>query len=75
MLVNGSKFIVNGSLVNLVDGNWFMVNLVNMVNLVKWFRLRKAGTSIFTNDAFWRVSADTETCGSPLYLAPTGGFC
>jgi len=23
-------------------------------------------TSIFTNDAFWRVSADTKTCGSPL---------
>jgi len=22
----------------------------------------------FNNDAFWRVSADTKTCGSPLYL-------
>jgi hypothetical protein len=25
-------------------------------------------TLIFTYDAFWRVSGDTETCGSPLYL-------
>jgi len=31
--------------------------------------------SLFTNDAFWRVSADTKTCGSPLYLPPTGGLC
>ena len=22
-----------------------------------------------------RVSADTKTCGSPLYLSPTGGLC
>jgi len=22
----------------------------------------------------WRVSADTKTCGSPLYPAPTGGL-
>jgi len=27
------------------------------------------------NDDFWRVSADTKTCGIPLYLAPTGGLC
>ena len=25
------------------------------------------------NLAFWRVSADTKTCGSPLNPAPTGG--
>jgi len=31
--------------------------------------------SPFNNDAFWRVSADTKTCGSPLYLSPTGGLC
>ena len=55
------------------DGS--LVNLVNRVNLDKWFRPRKAGSSIFTNDAFWRVSADTKTCGSPLYLSPTGGLC
>jgi len=24
------------------------------------------------NDAFWRVSADTKTCGSPLKLSPAG---
>jgi len=30
--------------------------------------------SIFTDDAFWRVSADTKTCGSPLNLSPTGGL-
>jgi hypothetical protein len=28
-----------------------------------------------TDNAFWRVSADTKTCGSPLYLAPAGGLC
>jgi len=28
-----------------------------------------------TNNAFLRVSADTKTCGSPLYLAPTGSLC
>jgi len=28
-----------------------------------------------TDNAFWRVSADTKTCGSPLYLVPTGGLC
>ena len=27
---------------------------------------------LFTNDDFWRVSADTKTCGSPLNLAPAG---
>ena len=27
------------------------------------------------NDDFWRVSADTKTCGIPLYPAPTGGLC
>jgi len=43
--------------------------------IVHWFRPRKAGSSIFTNDAFWRVSADTKTCGSPLYLSPAGGLC
>jgi hypothetical protein len=26
------------------------------------------------NNAFLCVSADTKTCGSPLYLAPTGGL-
>jgi len=46
----------------------------NLDNLVKWFRPRKDGYSIFTNDAFWCVSADTKTCGSPLYLPPTGGL-
>jgi len=30
---------------------------------------------LFTNDDFWRVSADTKTFGSPLNLAPTGGLC
>jgi len=25
------------------------------------------------NDDFWLVSADTKTCGSPLYLAPPTG--
>jgi len=25
-----------------------------------------------TDNAFWRVSADPKTCGSPLYLAPAG---
>jgi len=25
-----------------------------------------------TDNAFWRVSADTKTCGSPLYLSPAG---
>jgi hypothetical protein len=59
------------SLVNIDN----MDNLDIMVNLDKWFRPRKAGSSIFTNDAFWRVSADTKTCGSPLYLSPTGGLC
>ena len=59
---------MSGSLVNLVS-------MDNLVNLVKWFRPRKAGSSIFTNDAFWRVSADTKTCGSLLYLSPTGGLC
>jgi len=41
------------------------------------FRQTDAGssTSIFTNDAFWRVSADTKTCGSPLYLSPVDGLC
>ncbi len=29
---------------------------------------------LFTNNDFWRVSADTKTCGSPLYLAPAGGL-
>jgi len=28
-----------------------------------------------TDNAFLRVSADTKTCGSPLYPAPTGGLC
>jgi len=28
-----------------------------------------------TDNAFWRVSADTKTCGSPLYLSPNGGLC
>jgi hypothetical protein len=28
-----------------------------------------------TDDAFWRVSADTKTCGSPLYLPLRGGLC
>jgi len=28
-----------------------------------------------TDNSFWRVSADTKTCGSPLYLSPTGGLC
>jgi hypothetical protein len=28
--------------------------------------------SLINNDDIWRVSADTKTCGSPLYLAPTG---
>ena len=27
-----------------------------------------------TDNAFWRVSADTKTCGSPLYLSPAGGL-
>ena len=27
------------------------------------------------NDGFWRVSADTKTCGSPLYPALRGGLC
>ena len=27
------------------------------------------------NNDFWRVSADTKTCGSPPYPAPTGGLC
>ena len=26
-------------------------------------------------EVFWRVSADTKTCGSPLYLSPAGGLC
>ena len=26
-----------------------------------------------TDNAFWRVSADTKTCGSPLYLSPPTG--
>jgi hypothetical protein len=30
---------------------------------------------LFTNDDFLRVSADTKTCGSPLYPAPAGGLC
>jgi len=28
-----------------------------------------------TDNAFLRVSADTKTCGSPLYPVPTGGLC
>jgi hypothetical protein len=28
-----------------------------------------------TDNAFLRVSADTKTCGSPLYLPPAGGLC
>ena len=28
-----------------------------------------------TDNAFWRVSSDTKTCGSPLYLSPAGGLC
>jgi len=28
-----------------------------------------------TDNAFWSVSADTKTCGSPLYPAPAGGLC
>ncbi len=65
MLVNGSLFIVHCSLVNLV-------NMDNMDNLVKWLNGSVQGrpdlhfVSIFTNDAFWSVSADTKTCGSPL---------
>jgi len=27
-----------------------------------------------TYNAFWRVSADTKRCGSPLYPAPAGGL-
>ena len=27
-----------------------------------------------TDKAFWRVSADTKTCGSPLYLPRARGF-
>jgi len=26
------------------------------------------------DNAFWRVSADTKTCGSLLYLSPAGGL-
>jgi len=28
-----------------------------------------------TDNAFWRVSSDTKTCGPPLYLSPAGGLC
>jgi len=31
--------------------------------------------SVLTDNTFWRVSADTKTCGSPLYLSPAGGLC
>ena len=44
----------------------------------KWvipLRVFRFAPRLFTNDAFWRVSADTKTCGSPLYLAPAGGLC
>jgi len=27
------------------------------------------------DNAFWRVPADTKTCGSPLYLATAGVLC
>ena len=29
-------------------------------------KVYRFSTRLFTNDAFWRVSADTKTCGSPL---------
>jgi len=48
----------------MVIGSWFIGSVQGRPDL--------HFVSIFTNDAFWRVSADTETCGSPLYLSPTG---
>ncbi len=50
--------------------------------MAKWPRPKKAGSSIFTNDAFWRVqhlitAADylvrDDSCSFPLYLAPPTG--
>jgi len=65
------------NLVNLVK--WFRPRKGGFRQTDAGFRQTDAGsltlTSIFTNDAFWRVSADTKTCGSPLYLSPTGGLC
>ena len=50
---------------------------IRVEDKLRWHKLTPevSGSSIFTNDAFWRVSADTKTCGSPLYLSPTGGLC
>jgi len=33
------------------------------------FATRLLTTRQFNNDDFWRVSADTKTCGSPLYVS------
>ncbi len=50
-------------------GSATLVNLVNMVNLVKWFRPRKAGSSILVNlDPRLRHSGTSSTGLFGVYL-------